>query len=309
MPTLPQMDVSPKGWGAIPQNIGKGFFTSIDLKVGIRLIVMDFRLSKPAVFEFQVPERFLGFGFCLSGDIEGRAPGFKDSFYISGGQSAFFSYTDAGVCTEAVGPERVLRVSMVVNPELADSLETEKGSAIPGLLKDPPKGCRSLNTITQPMRAVLDQMLRCPYSGMTRELFIQGKALELAAYKIEQIEGGGQHIPKASILSSDNVKRVRHAAWLLNQDLENAPSLDELARKVGMCRSKLHQCFCQAYGITPFDYLRNQRFEAALRYLQEGKMNVTETAYAVGYSSLSHFTKAFKKHFGFPPGKCLKTAA
>jgi AraC-like DNA-binding protein len=35
-------------------------------------------------------------------------------------------------------------------------------------------------------------------------------------------------------------------------------------------------------------------------------MNVTEVAYAVGYLSLSHFTKVFAGHFGILPGQCLK---
>ncbi|WP_320044286.1 helix-turn-helix transcriptional regulator [uncultured Desulfobacter sp.] len=80
----------------------------------------------------------------------------------------------------------------------------------------------------------------------------------------------------------------------------------ELARSVGMCRTKLYDCFRVVYGITPFDYLRNKRLETAVKLLNEGKTNVTQASYAVGYASISHFSKTFKEHFGFSPGKHLK---
>ena len=80
----------------------------------------------------------------------------------------------------------------------------------------------------------------------------------------------------------------------------------EVARSVGMCRTKLYDYFRMVYGITPFDYLRNKRLETAVTLLNEGKVNVTQASYAVGYASLSHFSKTFKEHFGFSPGKHLK---
>ena len=42
--------------------------------------------------------------------------------------------------------------------------------------------------------------------------------------------------------------------------------------------------------------------ERAAELLREGKMNVTETALEVGYSSLSHFTVAFRETFACCPG-------
>ena len=38
-------------------------------------------------------------------------------------------------------------------------------------------------------------------------------------------------------------------------------------------------------------------------FLVEGRMNVTEAAFAVGYSSSGYFSKVFKKRYGDPPGK------
>jgi transcriptional regulator GlxA family with amidase domain len=48
------------------------------------------------------------------------------------------------------------------------------------------------------------------------------------------------------------------------------------------------------------------RLNKAKALLDDGIMNVTEVAYAVGYSSLSHFAKSFKDYHGAAPGNYLR---
>ncbi|KIX12981.1 AraC family transcriptional regulator [Dethiosulfatarculus sandiegensis] len=159
------------------------------------------------------------------------------------------------------------------------------------------------------MREVIHQALQCPFQGVIRKLFMESKALEFLALKLEQLQAPKKRLIDTPSLRRGDLERVRHAASLLAVDLVKTPDLNELARSVGMCRTKLHRCFRSAYGITPFDYLRNRRLETAMLYLKEGEMNVTEAACAVGYSSPSYFTKAFKKYFGYLPGQCCRTGS
>jgi AraC-like DNA-binding protein len=49
-------------------------------------------------------------------------------------------------------------------------------------------------------------------------------------------------------------------------------------------------------------FLRQRRLERAGELLRSGRRNVTEAALEVGYSSLSHFSQAFREHFGCCPG-------
>jgi len=46
--------------------------------------------------------------------------------------------------------------------------------------------------------------------------------------------------------------------------------------------------------------------EKAMSLLKSGQMNVTETAYEVGYNSLSHFAGLFARHFGIKPSEIYK---
>jgi AraC-like DNA-binding protein len=64
----------------------------------------------------------------------------------------------------------------------------------------------------------------------------------------------------------------------------------------------LSRLFAQATGKTISAHLRDLRLERAAELLREGRMNVTAAATEVGYSSLSHFTVAFREAFGCCPG-------
>jgi AraC-like DNA-binding protein len=43
------------------------------------------------------------------------------------------------------------------------------------------------------------------------------------------------------------------------------------------------------------------RLQQAKLLLAQGNMNVSEVAYAVGFDSLSYFSKVFKKYYGLSP--------
>ena len=63
---------------------------------------------------------------------------------------------------------------------------------------------------------------------------------------------------------------------------------------------------CQEHGLdAPGDCLRRHRLEQARELLRRHVGNVSEVAYAVGYSSLSSFSRAYRDHFGHSPGQAF----
>lgn len=57
---------------------------------------------------------------------------------------------------------------------------------------------------------------------------------------------------------------------------------------------------------TPADLLRHIRLNRAKYLLEHSDMNVTEVAFATGFSSQSYFTKCYKKHFQENPVEHIK---
>lgn len=105
------------------------------------------------------------------------------------------------------------------------------------------------------------------------------------------------------ILRPADLDRLHQAQEILLHDLENPPSLTELAQQVGLNDYKLKSGFRQVFGTTVFGYLHQQRMQSARNLLISTDLNITEIANQVGYTSLSAFSTAFKKFFGISPSR------
>jgi AraC-like DNA-binding protein len=140
-------------------------------------------------------------------------------------------------------------------------------------------------------------MLQPPLHGLGAGFWFRAKILEISALiLVEPTEE--LFCQRHKRLALERVERVKHA---LARDLENPPSLSELGREVGCSPFYLSRIFSEHTGLTISRYLRNLRLERAAELLRSGRSNVTEAALAVGYSSLSHFSKAFAEMFGLCP--------
>jgi AraC family transcriptional regulator, transcriptional activator of the genes for pyochelin and ferripyochelin receptors len=106
------------------------------------------------------------------------------------------------------------------------------------------------------------------------------------------------------IICSSDLDRLYQAREILLQDLENPPSLLDLAKQVGLNDYKLKAGFRRVFGTTVFGYLHEQRMTQAHDLLTSSDLPVTEIANQVGYTSLSAFSTAFKKFFGIRPSSC-----
>ncbi|MET4141348.1 AraC family transcriptional regulator [Pedobacter sp. UYP1] len=59
--------------------------------------------------------------------------------------------------------------------------------------------------------------------------------------------------------------------------------------------------FEKAFHLTPQRWLTQKRLELAHYYISENHLKPINVYYEVGFENLSHFSRAFKKHFGYPP--------
>ena len=96
-------------------------------------------------------------------------------------------------------------------------------------------------------------------------------------------------------------ERVERVVAILRAQLEDPPSLEALGREVGVSQFYLSRLFSEEMRMTIPQYLRQIRMERAAALLREGRCNVTEAAFAVGYSSLGHFSKSFCEVMGCCP--------
>ena len=89
---------------------------------------------------------------------------------------------------------------------------------------------------------------------------------------------------------------------IINENLSNAElNVEMLAQKTGISRTHLHRRMKEMAGTTPSDFIRNLRLQQAAILLKNKDLSITQIAYAVGFTSQTHFSSAFKKMYGLSP--------
>lgn len=91
----------------------------------------------------------------------------------------------------------------------------------------------------------------------------------------------------------------------LVDDIERAPTLDELAALAGTSRYNLVRQFGRRHGLPPMAWLLQERLHRARAWIAAGRA-LADTAQSCGFSDQSHLTRLFTRQFGYTPGSWRK---
>ena len=174
-------------------------------------------------------------------------------------------------------------------------------AGLQNLIKDR-KILNQIRPITTVMHLNINQILDPPSHGAAPNFFFMARIMELINCMLNCMLNDKAEENGTPVTHPDS-EQAGKARAILENNLEYPPSLNELAARVGVSSAKLKQIFPRVYGMPPYTYLRKLRMEKAMRLLNNGQMSVTEAAYEVGYSSLSHFSCVFAKYFGIKPSE------
>ena len=108
--------------------------------------------------------------------------------------------------------------------------------------------------------------------------------------------------PSARAPSSEE-RAVEIARERLLDDLANPPSVEALARGVGMSARRLNDLFREVHGDTVSGCTTTWRLERGLALLRRGDLSVKEVAFELGYAHPANFVAAFARRFGDTPGR------
>jgi len=87
----------------------------------------------------------------------------------------------------------------------------------------------------------------------------------------------------------------------INAHLSEPLTVEILARQVNLSSSAFSRRFRELTGTSPYQFVKETRLERARELLLERRLRVTDISVAVGYASMSHFTKEFRVRFGTTP--------
>ncbi len=155
-------------------------------------------------------------------------------------------------------------------------------------------------------RTVLDSLLNHSYSGSMENIYVNAKIHELLLYSLECLVNEKEEVFSCKFLANDlDREKILNAREVLLQHIGDPITIKELSRKVAINECYLKKGFKEIFGTTIFDFYQQQRMEHAKYLLYEKGLSVTDVSAILGYSSISHFSTAFKKHTGLKPCELL----
>ncbi len=150
------------------------------------------------------------------------------------------------------------------------------------------------------MVQTIEQIRNCPYTGGIKQLYLFSKCLELLVLQADAHHKAQSQYSRFLKSGSDKESILYAREYLLNH-MEQPPTLTDLARIAGINTFKLKNGFKEMFGNTVFGYLTDKRLEMAAAAIARNEKSISEIALDMGYSSVQHFSKAYKKKFGRTP--------
>jgi len=160
--------------------------------------------------------------------------------------------------------------------------------------------------INSTIKLILSQLTTSQTNETLRPIFIKGKIYELLSYYFSNSSDTTDEACPY-IANEETVSKIKHAKQLIIKEMNNPPSLPELAKEVGLNIKKLKTEFKEFYGAPVFTFLLNYKMELAKKLLLEQQLNVNEIALHLGYSASSHFIAAFKRKYKTTPKQFSKS--
>ena len=241
--------------------------------------------------------------FCLN--LEGRgAIGARAQSDYTAGSVGYYSVSDQPLpATRCAGDRHQFVTIEFAREHLQKQLADCENELDPQLRRAVfPKREANVVSVPRPMgleqRNVVTSLLQPPVPRAAQSLWYQSKALELMAHFLFAPKDPEFFCMRQKRVARDRVERTKE---ILARDVANPPALETLGQEVGCSPFYLSRIFSREVGLTIPQFLRNLRMERAAELLGSGRYNVTEAATEVGYSSLSHFSKAFCETIGCCP--------
>ncbi|MBW4514837.1 MAG: AraC family transcriptional regulator [Timaviella obliquedivisa GSE-PSE-MK23-08B] len=292
-----------------PEQLGQGYWREIRLRDGVELAIAHYQLHDTVTMQLPEREHPLEYSFHLAGGYKNQQSSARTGQYSLCGSGLAPVETSEWVNTEQID------VNVHIEQEIFTTWLNQTAESVPQELQHLIKSSSQIyynrsGTTTGMMQTAVQQILHCPFQGITKRMYLESKVWELMALLVEEelkLRDNKKTISCAYPLKPDDVDRIHQAKIILMQRLDNPPSLMELARQVGLNDCTLKRGFRQVFDTTAFGLLHDYRLEQAQQLLEERQLNISEIAQAIGFANRSYFASAFRKKFGVTPREYLSS--
>ncbi len=290
----------------IPEKFGSGYCTGFVFNEHIRMLISNYELHEDLTVEnaeINVAKRIIFFKFQ---NIFPKVKTLSTGKHLTETPSVL-------IATSRINTDDVISVhtnTATINIEVdADYLNglfdlSEKSPVLQSLLQNTQP--LLFEQIVYPsLQKIVDEIVSEPTGETFKLFFLRVKAEELVCRLLMELEKRDEKQMYA--LNCLDIQAIYKTKEQMLKHLETPPIIKELAVCAKMSPSKLQRLFKQIFGNSIFSYYQDFRMKEATRLLREEKLSVSEVGYRLGFTNLSHFSKAFNEHVGMKPKQYSRT--
>jgi len=139
-------------------------------------------------------------------------------------------------------------------------------------------------------------------NSLYKDLLFNSSATELLAKTFSLFDYRKNTLLKEVVKNQQDINLLFEIREKLTTNLEDGcPTIQSLSQEFGISPTKLKTNFKIVFGKPIFQYFQEERMDLAKKWIESGGCSISEIGYKVGYTNLSKFSSAYKKHFGFTP--------
>lgn len=132
----------------------------------------------------------------------------------------------------------------------------------------------------------------------SKDMFVDMSLKELIIRVLQTEE---RQIYNDKTLNVQQSHRLAFVIRFIRENLSEPLSIEELARKVHMSESNFHRVFKNELGVSPVQFINNERIKLATSLLQDAELSIKEVYLEAGFNSLSYFNRLFKRENHMSP--------
>ena len=170
-----------------------------------------------------------------------------------------------------------------------DATKSSAVELVPQFAKPDPLVCAIARSLQQTLQ---DDPLNSQFYAESLSLALAAHLLQHYSAKDNAIQQKETHLPEA---------RIQKAVDYINDCLSDTLSVELIAKVAGLSQYHFSRSFNQVMGLSPWQYVIQQRIKAAKRLLIQSRQSILLVSQQLGFSTQTQFTRFFKKHVGISP--------